>query len=136
MDEKIVRTWSATAAGNGADYCRYFGGTLLPQLRKRPGFAGAYLLRRDLAGDGTVELTAHTLWESAEAIRAFAGDDITVAIVEPEAQAMLLDFDRTATHRSVVVEPLQHRLTQLGAAHEHPGELTPPLPPGRVATPR
>lgn len=39
-----------------------------------------------------------------EAIRAFAGDDISVAIVEPEAQAMLLDFDRTAAHRSVVVD--------------------------------
>ena len=64
--------------------------------RKLPGFAGAYLLRRDLVEDGTVELTAHTFWESPEAIRAFAGDDITVAIVEPEARAMLLDFDRTA----------------------------------------
>ena len=37
-------------------------------------------------------------------IRAFAGDDITVSIVEPEAQAMLLDFDRTVAHRSVVVD--------------------------------
>jgi hypothetical protein len=37
-------------------------------------------------------------------IRAFAGDDITVAIVEPEAQAMLLDFDRTATHRIVAAD--------------------------------
>jgi hypothetical protein len=27
-----------------------------------------------------------------------------VSVVEPEAQAMLLDFDRTATHRSVVVD--------------------------------
>jgi hypothetical protein len=27
-----------------------------------------------------------------------------VAIVEPEARAMLLDFDRTATHRSVIAE--------------------------------
>ena len=68
------------------------------------GFAGAYLLRRDLGGDGTAELTAHTFWESPEAIRAFAGDDITLAIVEPEAQAMLLDFDRTAAHRSVVAD--------------------------------
>ena len=40
----------------------------------------------------------------AEAIRAFAGDDITVSVVEPEAQAMLLDFDRTAAHRSEVVD--------------------------------
>ncbi len=47
---------------------------------------------------------AHTFWESREAIRAFAGEDITVAIVEPEARAMLLDFDRSATHRGVVTD--------------------------------
>ncbi len=103
--ELTVRTWSATAASAGAgDYSRYFAGTLLPQLRELPGFAGAYLLRRDLGEDGTAELTAHTFWESPEAIRAFAEDDITLSIVEPEAQAMLLDFDRTAAHRSVVVD--------------------------------
>jgi heme-degrading monooxygenase HmoA len=103
--DMTVRTWSATADAAGAgNYSRYFTGTLLPELRKLAGFEGAYLLRRDLDGDGTVELTAHTFWESPEAIRAFAGDDITVAVVEPEAQAMLLSFDRSAAHRSVVVD--------------------------------
>jgi hypothetical protein len=103
--EPTVRTWSATAdAEGGVNYSRYFTGTLLPELRKLPGFRGAYLLRRDLDGDGTVELTAHTFWESPAAIRVFAGDDISVSIVEPEAQAMLLDFDRAATHRSVVAD--------------------------------
>ena len=103
--ELTVRTWTARADAEGAgSYSRYFTGTLLPELHKLPGFEGAYLLRRDLDGDGTVELTAHTFWESPEAIRAFAGDDITVAIVEPEAQAMLLDFDRTATHRIVAAD--------------------------------
>jgi hypothetical protein len=100
--EPTVRTWSATADAEGAaNYTRYFTGTLLPELRKLAGFEGACLLRRDVGGNATVELTAHTVWESAAAIRAFAGDDITVAIVEPEARAMLLDFDRTATHRRV-----------------------------------
>jgi heme-degrading monooxygenase HmoA len=104
--ELTVRTWSATAADAGAgDYERYFAGTLLPQLRTLPGFAGAYLLRRDLGGeDGTAELTAHTFWESPEAISAFTGEDMTAAVVEPEARAMLLDFDRTAAHRQVVVD--------------------------------
>jgi heme-degrading monooxygenase HmoA len=103
--ELTVRTWSAIAGAEGAgNYSRYFTGTLLPQLRKLPGFEGAYLLRRDLDGDGTVELTAHTFWQSPAAIRAFAGDDIAVAIVEPEAAAMLLDFDRIATHRSVAAD--------------------------------
>jgi heme-degrading monooxygenase HmoA len=101
----IVRTWSATADAAGAEeYSRYFDGTLLPELRKLPGFNGAYLLRRDLGEDSTIELTAHTFWESAQVIRAFAGDDITVSVVEPEAQAMLLNFDRTATHRCVAVD--------------------------------
>jgi hypothetical protein len=100
--EPTVRTWSARADAEGAgNYSRYFTGTLLPQLRRLPGFEGAYLLRRDLGRDGTVELTAHTFWESPQAISAFAGDDITVAIVEPEARAMLLDFDAVVTHRSV-----------------------------------
>jgi hypothetical protein len=103
--ELTVRTWSARADAEGAgNYSRYFTAMLLPELRKLPGFEGAYLLRRDLDGDGTVELTTHTFWESPEAIGAFAGDDITVAIVEPEAQAMLLDFDRTAAHRTVVAD--------------------------------
>jgi heme-degrading monooxygenase HmoA len=103
--DMIVRSWSATATSAGAaDYSRYFAGTLLPQLRRLPGFAGAYLLSRDLADDGPVELTASTFWESAQAIRAFAGDDIAISVVEPEAQAMLLDFDRTATHRSLLVD--------------------------------
>jgi len=103
--EPTVRTWTATADAEGArNYSRYFTGTLLPALRTLPGFDGACLLRRDLDGNGTVELTAHTFWESPAAIRAFAGDDITVAVVEPEARAMLLDFDRTATHRGVVAD--------------------------------
>jgi hypothetical protein len=103
--ELTVRTWSATADVDGVgNYSRYFTRTLLPELRKLPGFEGAYLLRRDLDGDTTVELTAHTFWESSEVIRAFAGEDITVAVVEPEAQAMLLDFDRTATHRTVAAD--------------------------------
>jgi heme-degrading monooxygenase HmoA len=101
----IVRTWSARADGLGAEsYSRYFAGTLLPELRTLPGFAGAYLLRRDLDEDGLVELTTHTLWESLDAIRGFAGEDISRSIVEPEAQAMLLEFDRAAVHRTVVVD--------------------------------
>src|ERR1019366_5266859 len=114
----------AASAGAG-DCSRYFAGTLLPQLRELPGFAGAYLLRRDLGEDGTAELTAHTFWESPEAIRDFGGDDITVAIVEAKAQALLLDFDRTAAHRSVVVDdrgrPARRHLNITAAARSPAG---------------
>jgi len=98
----IVRTWSARATPDGAaGYHAYFEGTLLPELRGLAGFAGAYLLSRP---DGeTVELTTHTFWESMASIHAFAGDDVTHSVVEPEARAVLLDIDETVTHRDVLL---------------------------------
>jgi heme-degrading monooxygenase HmoA len=100
----IVRTWNAIATPAGADgYRRYFEGTLLPQLHELPGFAGAYLLSRALDPE-TAELTTHTFWESEAAIRAFAGEDPSASVVEPEAQACLLRFEATAKHREVWVD--------------------------------
>lgn len=99
----IVRTWSATATPEGARrYGRYFEETLLPELDRLTGFAGAYLLSRD-TGD-RVELTTHTFWESLDAIRAFAGPRTEESVVEPEARAVLLDYERTAVHRTVLVD--------------------------------
>ncbi|MBP1822054.1 hypothetical protein [Mycobacterium sp. OAE908] len=97
----IVRTWSARATASGADaYSSYFRQTLLPQLQELDGFSGAFLLARD--DDGLVELTAHTLWDSLDAIRSFAGDDIATAVVEPEALAVLEHSDTTVVHRDVL----------------------------------
>jgi heme-degrading monooxygenase HmoA len=99
----IVRTWSARATKAGADaYSSYFRQTLLPQLRELDGFSGAFLLARD--DDGLVELTAHTIWESLDAIRAFAGDDVTTAVVEPEALAVLEHSDPTVVHRTILLQ--------------------------------
>jgi len=39
-----------------------------------------------------------------DAIRAFAGDDVENAVVEPEAVAALTTFDRTVQHYEVVQE--------------------------------
>ena len=98
----IVRTWSARATKAGADaYSAYFEQTLLPQLRTLDGFSGAFLLARD--DGGLIELTAHTIWESFDAIRAFAADDITTAVVEPEALAVLQHSDPMVVHRDVLV---------------------------------
>lgn len=98
----ILRTWSARATESGAaQYCAYFDKTLLPELRTLPGFAGALLVTRPLGE--LVEITAHTSWESMDAIRAFAGEDVTTAKVEPEALAVLTDSDPAVVHRTVVV---------------------------------
>lgn len=95
----ILRSWTARATPAGiAAYRTYFEDVLLPLLRKRPGFEGGYLVA-DENGLNTL-----TLWASLDAIRAFAGNDCTTAVVEPEAQAMLTDFDRGVSHREVLVD--------------------------------
>jgi heme-degrading monooxygenase HmoA len=97
-----MRTWSARASEAGAAaYRDYFETTLLPELRALAGFHGALLLSRPVGE--LVELTAHTTWESEEAIRAFAGPDVTTAKVEPEALAVLADSDPAVVHRTVLV---------------------------------
>ena len=49
-----------------------------------------------------MEFLAVTLWDSIETIKKFAGKDPNVAIVEPEARAVLSQFDDFARHYDVV----------------------------------
>jgi heme-degrading monooxygenase HmoA len=97
----IARYWSATATSPDR-YRRHFQQTVVPNLEALSGFRGCYLLEHASAGDGT-KFVAVTLWESAEHIKAFAGDDITHAHVEPEGQAALSEFDREAVNFTVSV---------------------------------
>jgi heme-degrading monooxygenase HmoA len=103
----IARVWRATATADGADaYERHFTQAVLPALQGVDGHLGAYLLRGE-GEDGRVDLEVMTLWRSLEAVRAFAGAEPAVAVVEPEAAAVLLSFDTTVTHRTVAVETVQ-----------------------------
>ena len=94
----IVRIWRGQAeSGSKADaYHRHFSETVAPELQALRGNRGAWLLRRDFAGK--TEFLAVTFWESVEAIRGFAGDNVLSAIVEPEARAVLAAFDDFARH--------------------------------------
>ena len=101
----IARSWRASATPDGAEaYRDHFNRAVLPTLQRLEGWRGAYLLRRD-HGDA-VELEVLTLWETMEAVVAFAGPSPEQAVVEPAAQAVLRDYDRTVVHRSVAVEAL------------------------------
>jgi heme-degrading monooxygenase HmoA len=101
----IARSWTACATREGADaYVGYFRETLAPVLARIPGYLGAEILegrRGDL-----VELVVTTRWSSLEAIREFAGEDHERAVVEPEARALLVDFDERVQHRSVVLDAI------------------------------
>ena len=93
----IVRIWRATATTEGAaEYTRFFEQNRLPGLRRIDGFRRAYLLNREQA-DG-VAIEVHSYWDSRESIQAFAGQDIHMAVVEPELQALLTTYEETVTY--------------------------------------
>jgi heme-degrading monooxygenase HmoA len=99
----IVRSWRGRAPSSNANaYIEFFKRKVLPILRGIDGFAGVSLLKQSRSND--VEFLVLTRWTSLDAIRAFAGDDIRKAVVEPEAAALLASFDSTVEHFEVVEE--------------------------------
>ena len=97
----IARQWRGRAAdAAGADaYVRHFTRTVTAELKDLAGHRGAWLLRREV--DGGTDFIALTLWESRQSIEAFTGPDISKSVVEPEARAVLQEFDDFASHYDV-----------------------------------
>jgi heme-degrading monooxygenase HmoA len=97
----IARIWRGQAPPTkAAAYYRHFTANVVPHLKEISGYKGAYLLRR--AVEGNVEFIALTLWESIESIKGFAGPNPDMAIVEPEARAVLSSFDEFVNQYEVV----------------------------------
>jgi heme-degrading monooxygenase HmoA len=100
----INRLWHGWTSVENADaYEELLRTTILPGIHRVAGYRGAYLLRRNVE-DG-VEFVTITLWESIEAIRAFAGADHQVAVVPPAARELLARFDQTSQHYETVITP-------------------------------
>jgi heme-degrading monooxygenase HmoA len=97
----VVRAWRGYGAvTEGEAYPRHLLRSVRPKLEQLPGFRGLYLLRRrDLE---EIEFLVLTLWESMDAVRAFAGDHPELAVVEPEARAALVRFDTIVNHYEVL----------------------------------
>lgn len=103
----IARTWRGeTIPANADRYLQFFNKKVFPSLKAIAGHRGAYVLRRD-AGS-IVEFMVVTLWDSMQAIREFAGQNPEAAVVEPEARAILSDFDAHVRHFEVVHDSVPH----------------------------
>ena len=97
----VARIWSGRADPAKADaYPRHFRDKVLPALDQVPGFLGAMLMRRE--DGGSVEYTVLTRWISMDAIRKFSGDDVGKAVVDAEAEAALIDWDKTVRHSEIL----------------------------------
>jgi len=100
----IGRLWHGWARREHADaYEALLRSHVLPGIHRVKGFHGAHLLRRD-AGD-EVEFVTLTLFESLEAVRAFAGEDYERAVVPAAARRLLSRFDARAVHFEVMLTP-------------------------------
>jgi heme-degrading monooxygenase HmoA len=101
----IARLWKGwTTLENVDAYERHLREDLLPGLSLRiDGYRGGYVLRQD--GSEEVEFAVLNLFDSLEAVRAFAGPDYTVAAFEPEARRLLSKVEPVARHYEVKATP-------------------------------
>jgi antibiotic biosynthesis monooxygenase (ABM) superfamily enzyme len=101
----IARVWRGwTKPENGNAYEEFVRASVFPALTAGvPGFRGGYVSRRDV--DGEVEFLVMTLFDSLQSVRAFAGDDYEVPVIEPEAARLLSRHDDRAAHYEVVIAP-------------------------------
>ncbi len=97
----IARTWhGAVPLAKAHAYHAYLLKTGVPDYQGTPGNRGVTVLRRT-EGD-LAHFLLITLWESWDAIRAFAGDDVDRARYYPEDEAFLLELEPTVTHYEVL----------------------------------
>lgn len=98
----IARIWrGVTRAEHADEYMEYLEATGLGDYRKTPGNQGVQVLRR--IADGRAEFVLITFWESWDAIRAFAGEDVETSVYYPEDDAYLLEKEPFVTHYEVPV---------------------------------
>jgi len=100
----IARTWRGwTRAEDADEYVRYLLRTGIEEYLRTPGNRGAYILRRS---DGArTEFVTLSFWDSMEAVRDFAGDEVERAVFYPEDDRFLVDRETTAAHFEVVERP-------------------------------
>ena len=104
----ILRYWRGWTTPENADaYQDVVANRVLPSIAARDvtGYHGAYLLRHD--GPDEVEFATVMLFDSLEAVRAFAGADYETAYVPPEARAVLARFDERSLHYETLRTPAE-----------------------------
>ena len=98
----ISRIWHGwTTPGNADAYESLLRHEILLGIQDRQiaGFRGIQLLRRNLATE--VEFVTIMEFDSIDAVRAFAGEDYEVAVVPPQARALLSRFDERSQHYDI-----------------------------------
>lgn len=89
----IARIWRGiTLKENADDYLAYLQETALRDYAKTPGNRGVTILRRDQGEH--CEIMLISMWESMDAVRAFAGENPDRSVYYPEDERYLLQMEQ------------------------------------------
>lgn len=104
----ISRVWRGWTRPQDADeYERMLRADMLPGIGRVRGYEGAYLLRRDVGDE--VEFMVITQFSDMGAVREFAGEDYTVAVIHEPARRLFTRFDERSVHYETVLTASQVR---------------------------
>lgn len=97
----IVRMWHGTVpAAKAGDYREFLKVRAIPDYQSVEGNISVHILERS---EGAItHFITLTFWKDMDSIKAFAGEDVSVAKYYPEDQDFLLEFEPTVLHYEVV----------------------------------
>lgn len=103
----IARIWhgTTTIAKANAYMEEYFHKTGLADYQTTEGNLGVLVLRQD--EDEQADFLMITLWESQDAIKKFAGDDINQARYYPEDHHYFAELEPNVAHYDVLVNVIK-----------------------------
>ena len=97
----IVRMWHGkVSASKAGAYREFLNARAIPDYQSVEGNISVHILERS-EGPVTHFITL-TFWKDIESIKAFAGEDVTVAKYYPEDKDFLLEFEPHVIHYEVV----------------------------------
>lgn len=96
----IARVWKGWTSTENADaYEKILREVVYPGLQTIEGYVGGYILRHD--NQAETEFVTMNLFDSLDAVKAFAGPDYETPVFEPEARHLLSKVEPIARHYDV-----------------------------------
>lgn len=82
------------------EYIQFLNEVVFEEAKALPGFVSSRVYKRTTR-EG-LQFMVCTDWIDLNSIKAFAGEDITLAMVPDKAQQMMISFDKTVEHYEIV----------------------------------
>ncbi len=100
----IARVWRGWTKIENADaYEKLLREVVYPGLQRINGYHSGYIFRQDNKDES--EFVTVNLFESLDAVKAFAGPDYDTPVFEPEARRLLSKVEPIARHYEVKKAP-------------------------------